>query len=138
MKKYLLEMLTPERTFFKGEVDSVVVKAVDGETEILADHAPVVIGLVPDVIKLRTDEKTELCSNGEGFVMVNKDKVFIMCQTFEWPEEIEYDRVNRAIEEHTERMKEALDSADYRVSKMTIARAMARLKLMEIKDRIKK
>ncbi|MGN1042010.1 MAG: ATP synthase F1 subunit epsilon [Christensenellales bacterium] len=138
MKKFVLEMLTPERRFFLGEADSVVVKAVDGETEILADHVPVVIALVPDMVRIRKDGETLFCANGEGFVTVDKDKVFILCQTFEWPEEIEYERVNRAIREHTEKMREATDTADYRVSKMTIARAMARLKVKELKDNQKK
>lgn len=132
MKKFALEMLTPERTFFKGQVDAVVVKAVDGETEILADHVPVVIGLVPDIISIIVDGEKKLCSNGEGFVMVGKDKTFVMCQTFEWPEEIEFERVDKAIKEHTEKMKSAEDAADYRISKMTVARAMARLKLIEM------
>lgn len=125
-------MLTPEKTFFAEEVDFVALKATDGEIEILADHVPVVIALVPDMIRIGIGEERKICANGEGFVTVGKDKVSILCQTFEWPEDIEYDRVNRAIEEHTQRMKNALTTAEYRLSKMTIARAMARLKVKDL------
>lgn len=127
-------MLTPERSFFKGEVDGLIINAVDGEMEILADHMPVVIGLKPSMMKINDGEEYKICANGEGFVAVEKDAVFIMCQTLEWPEEIEYERVNRAIEEHTQKLKEAANIAEYRLSKMTIARAMARLKVKQIRE----
>jgi len=137
MNKFFLEMLTPERKFFSGEVASVTVAAEDGETEILASHAPVVIALVPGMIRISDGEEKKICANGEGFLLAEGEKVSIFCQTFEWPDEIEYDRVNRAIKEHTEKLKEAETSAEYRLSKMTIARAMARLKVKELIDKVK-
>lgn len=138
MKKFRLEMLTPERSFFVGEAAGITVLAADGEREILASHMPVVIGLKPSMIKINTGEEIKICANGEGFAAVESDAVFVMCQTLEWPEEIEYERVNRAIEEHSEKLKEADNIADYRLHKMTIARAMARLKVKQFKDTIKK
>lgn len=138
MKKFRLEMLTPERNFFSGEAESLTLKAPDGETEILAGHMPVVIGLKPDMIKINTGSEIKYCANGEGFAVVEGEKVFVMCQTFEWPEEIEYGRVRKAIEEHTEKMRRANTMADYRVSKMTIARAEARLKVKKFIDENKR
>lgn len=138
MKKFHLEMLTPERGFFEGEVVSITVIAPDGEREILADHMPIVIGLKPAMLKINTGDEYKICANGEGFVKVEKEAVYVMCQTLEWPEEIEYDRVNRAIEEHTKKMEEAKSIADYRLSKMTIARAMARLKVKQFRENDKR
>lgn len=138
MKKFALEMLTPERSFYEGEAESITVRALDGETELLAGHMPVVIGLKPAMIKINTGDETKICANGEGFCMVEGNVVYIMCQTLEWPEEIEYERVNKAIEEHTQLIKKASNSADYRLSKMTIERALARLRVKQFKDSDKK
>lgn len=127
-------MLTPERSFFTGEVVGIILCPPDGEMEILADHEPMVIGLNPAMLKINTGDEYKICANGEGFAAVEKDRVFIMCQTMEWPEEIEYERVKRAIDEHTKKLEEAKSVADYNVSKMTIARAMARLKVKQFRD----
>ena len=37
-----LEIVTPEATLFKGEVDSIAVPGVNGEFEMLKDHAPII------------------------------------------------------------------------------------------------
>ncbi len=134
MNKFHLEMLTPERSFFEGEVAGIILDAPDGEMEILADHQPIVIGVKPAMLKINTGDEFKICANGEGFVAVEKNRVYIMCQTLEWPEEIEYERVQRAIDEHTQKLEEAQSVADYRLSKMTIARAMARLKVKQFRE----
>lgn len=134
MKKFRLEMLTPEKNFFSGDVVGLTVLSTDGEREILASYMPIVIALRPSMIKINNGEEIKICANGEGFLKVEKDAVYLMCQTLEWPEEIEIERVNKAIEEHTQKLKAAQTTADYRLSKMTIARAMARLKVVKFKD----
>ena len=48
----LLEIVTPEATLFKGEVTSVAVPGVNGEFEMLKDHAPIVSLLKAGHVKL--------------------------------------------------------------------------------------
>ena len=38
----ILEIVTPEATLFKGEVDSVIAPGVNGEFQMLNNHAPIV------------------------------------------------------------------------------------------------
>ncbi|HHT82873.1 MAG TPA: ATP synthase F1 subunit epsilon [Clostridiales bacterium] len=129
MKKFLLEMLTPEKIFFKGEVKSVSVPSLDGNMGVLAHHTPMVIGLQSGQITIDTGEQKEILANGEGFMVIRPEKTAIFCQTMEWPEEIEINRVNRAIEEHQRKIREAKSISEYKVSKATLARALARLKV---------
>ena len=49
-----LEIVSPEATLFSSEVDSVVVPGVNGEFEMLKDHAPIVSILKAGVIKIHT------------------------------------------------------------------------------------
>ena len=125
----MLEMITPERTFFKGEVNSIIVEASDGTYGILADHSPIVIGLEPSMIIIKIDDTLKIVANGEGFLEVRPDETIVLCQTMEWPEEIELSRVNKAIEEHEKKLRTAKSIAEYNVSKATIKRARARLKV---------
>lgn len=131
MKKFKLEMLTPEREFYNGEAESLIVTSPDGDIGILASHTPIVIGLNPSTIEIRNGDDVKILSNGEGFLEVTPDKTIILCQTMEWPEEIELNRVNRAIEEHERKAREAKSVAEYKMSKATLARAFARLKAVK-------
>jgi len=47
-----LEIVTPEATLFKGEVDSIAVPGVNGEFEMLKDHAPIISLLKEGYVKI--------------------------------------------------------------------------------------
>ena len=55
-----LEIVSPEATLFSSEVDSVVVPGVNGEFEMLKDHAPIVSILKEGTIKINTHTQTHL------------------------------------------------------------------------------
>lgn len=129
MSKFQLEILTPEKIFFDGEVDSLTVETEEGELCIWAHHAPLAVGLPAGVLRIRTEENVREAVNGEGFVEVRPDKTVVLCQTMEWPEEIEKHLVERAIYENERRMREARSRAEYQTGKANLARAFARLRL---------
>ncbi len=135
MSTFYLEMLTPEKTFFAGEVDSIIIDAEDGQRQILANHAPIVVGLHSSMMWVISGGVHRNCANGEGFVIVEKNRVYVLCQTMEWPEDIDEARVNRAIEEHSIKLENAKNINEYELSKMTLMRAIARLKTKDTKNR---
>ena len=47
-----LEIVSPEATLFKGEVDSIAVPGVNGEFEMLRNHAPIVSLLKAGHVKI--------------------------------------------------------------------------------------
>ncbi len=59
-----LEIVTPEATLFSGEVESVSVPGVNGEFQMLKDHAPVISLLKEGFIKIYGD--IELAEEVEG------------------------------------------------------------------------
>ena len=54
-KKYHLEILTPERQFYIGDVEAFMFEAPDGQVSILADHAPFVAPIVVGTLRIRED-----------------------------------------------------------------------------------
>lgn len=52
-----LEIVTPEATLFKGEVTSVSVPGVDGEFQMLNNHAPIVSLLTKGKVRIYGDVK---------------------------------------------------------------------------------
>ena len=55
-----LEIVSPEATLFSSQVDSVVVPGVDGEFEMLNNHAPIVSLLKEGTVKIKTHSISNL------------------------------------------------------------------------------
>ncbi|WP_299128505.1 hypothetical protein [uncultured Winogradskyella sp.] len=55
-----LEIVSPEATLLSTEVDSVVVPGVNGEFEMLKNHAPIISILKAGTIKINTHTQNHL------------------------------------------------------------------------------
>lgn len=55
-----LEIVSPEATLFSSEVDSVVVPGVNGEFEMLKDHAPIVSILKEGTVRINTHTQSHI------------------------------------------------------------------------------
>ncbi len=66
-----LEIVSPEATLFSGEVDFISVPGVNGEFEMLKDHAPIVSLLKEGHVKIFGDIKLEE-EVAEKFTKVDK------------------------------------------------------------------
>ncbi len=127
-KTFRLEIVTPEKVFFEGDVESLIVETPEGQLGLLADHAPLVIGLRPGIMRFGTATDKKTAVNTDGFIEVQRDKTIVLCQTMEWPEEIELHRVKHRIEEEERKLREARSVVEYKMSKACLARAFARLR----------
>ena len=67
------QIVTPERTVFSGEVDSIQHPAYDGLAGILPHHAPMIGKLGTGTLKLRTKEGEKRFQLSGGFYQVEKD-----------------------------------------------------------------
>jgi F-type H+-transporting ATPase subunit epsilon len=87
--KINLEIVTPERQFFCGEVDVVYIPGREGYMGILPGHAPLLSELKTGIISYSSDgvEKRLFC--GWGFAEVLGDQVSILAEKAELPEEID-------------------------------------------------
>ena len=78
-----LEILTPERKLYSGEVYGVQMPGVDGMFEVLEKHAPLVAALKRGnlkIIRTRTQSDTDNYSIQSGFVEVLNNKVTVLVE----------------------------------------------------------
>ena len=78
----LLEILTPEKKLYSGEVQGVQLPGIDGLFEVLDKHAPLVSALgVGQVKVLKKGEASETYAIQGGFVEVinNQATVLVEC-----------------------------------------------------------
>ena len=131
MAKFRLEIITPERRFYDGEVDSLVIDTGDegGKLGILAGHTPMVAALAIGSIRFKADGEWKTCFCSEGFVEVRPDETFINAQAVEWPEEIDARRAEDAQQRAQEELRQEQSLRQYHESRASLARAMARLRV---------
>lgn len=127
--KYRLEIITPERTFFNGEVESVIIPTPDGYMSIQRMHEPMVIVLSIGVMKLNIDGEWKECTTSSGFVEIRPNETIIFSQAVEWPQEIDLKRAQEAKELAEERMRQKQSYQEYMQNQIALARAMVRLRV---------
>ena len=128
MSTFLLEIVTPERTVYAEQADMVVVRGIDGELGILPNHIPLVTPLKIAPAKIKQGNKETLVAVQGGFVEVRKDKVVILAESAELPDDIDVDRAQAAKARAEQRLANAKkDEVDFRRAELALQRAMNRL-----------
>ncbi|HRN15780.1 MAG TPA: ATP synthase F1 subunit epsilon [Xylanibacter oryzae] len=72
-----LNIVSPEKVMYTGEVESVQVPGTLGSFEILTDHAPIISSLQKGVIEYTNKEGKKQLAIAAGFVEVQKNEVRI-------------------------------------------------------------
>ena len=93
---YHLKIVTPDRLFFDGDVENIIVPAVDGDVGILKGHINYVTPLSTGVLRLRENGDWKIAALSGGFLKVEKSGTVIVANTCEWKEEIDVERARRA------------------------------------------
>ncbi|WP_369048531.1 F0F1 ATP synthase subunit epsilon [Tenacibaculum sp. UWU-22] len=76
-----LEIVTPEAVLFSSEVDSISVPGIEGEFQMLNNHAPIVSILKEGNIKIHTHTKQHLVFdelNGHISTHADDDKILVL------------------------------------------------------------
>ena len=88
-KKFNLQIISPTRVFFDGDIDMVEMKTTEGEIGVLAGHIPLTAILEPGLLRIKNNDGDKEAALHDGFVKITKDKVTILAESCEWPDEID-------------------------------------------------
>ncbi len=75
-----LEILTPDKKVFEGEVRSVTVPGTMGSFEVLKDHAPVISTLEDGKVIIRTDKDEETIFIKGGVIEVLDNNIMVLAE----------------------------------------------------------
>jgi len=78
-----LEIITPDKKFFDGEISSVTVPGTMGSFEVLNNHAPIISTLDRGKITVRTNAKTETFFIKSGVIEVLNNKIMLLAEGVE-------------------------------------------------------
>jgi F-type H+-transporting ATPase subunit epsilon len=76
-----LEIITPEKKVFSGEVTSVHVPGADGQFQVLNNHAPIISTLLNGPVKIKTAEGIQTFQVSGGVIEVLNNKVVILAES---------------------------------------------------------
>ena len=124
---FLLEIVTPEKQFFTGEVESLIIPASDGSYGVQAGHEPVVTAIEPGEARYKADGEWHDLVVTQGFAEIMSDYAIVLVSAAERPEDIDEARAERAKERAEERLRQKSSRLEYFHSKAALARATARL-----------
>lgn len=129
MKTFMLEILASDKTFYEGEAENIILPTLDGKVGILANHAPTVYAITIGELDFKTDEGWSKAVVSSGVAQILDNKVTILVDTIERPEEIDAMRAEEARIRAEERLRRKDSQMEYYQSKAALARAMSRLKI---------
>jgi F-type H+-transporting ATPase subunit epsilon len=126
-EKIHLEIVTPEKHLFSGDVDSVTVPANTGYLGILPGHAPLLAELGLGEVEYTVDGKVEYLFCQWGFVEVLPDRVVLLAQAAEAGSDIDIKRAEEA-KVRAEKMLASKDvDIDFDRAQLALMRAIHRL-----------
>jgi len=124
-----LEIVTPERVVFSGDVRFVVAPGVDGELGVLPGHAPLVTGLKIGVVRVQKEGKETRFAVSGGFMEVRDNRVIILAEAAEREDEIDVERAKAAKKRAEERLQARSPDIDIARAELALKRALNRLKV---------
>ncbi len=134
MTPFKLQILTPDKVFFDGETENLIVRTTVGDKGILARHEDYVAALPIGKLKVKVDGKFRTAAVSEGIIKVSRDKTVVMVQSCEWADEIDLDRAKAAKEKAEKSMKQAeKDDKSYLIAEYKLKRAINRIETWDLK-----
>ena len=126
-----LEIVTPDKLTYVGEVDSVVIPASEGEMGILPMHIPLMTQINAGELVITKGQKKEYLAVGEGFVSVTQDSVNVLTDmAISW-EHIDEGAAEAAVKRAQEALsgKHELGSEEAAAVQASLAKSLAQLRV---------
>jgi len=134
LDNFHLEIISPVKTIFEGEVKSVTVPGTLGSFQVLKNHAPLISSFEIGIIKIGQDSGTVEYSTSGGIFEVKNNKAIVLAESVESKVEIDIKRatLSKSRAEEILKMMEA-NASEKEEAKLALQRAINRLKIAEKK-----
>ena len=132
-----LQIVTPDRAVIHEEVDAVEIPAADGSLGVLPGHTPLLTTLRVGQLRYRKGEEQQFILIAFGFAEVLPDRVTILAQVAERPEEIDAARADAARMRAEARLARPGRDIDFERARIAMMKSMARLQV-ETKRRVRR
>ena len=131
MPAFALEVVTPERVAYSGQVASLQAPGSEGSFGVLAGHIPLLTSLQIGRLRFVEEDGNEVqMAISGGFVEVGREQVAVLAETAERVEEIDVARAEAARQRAEERLARAREErVDVARAEAALARAVNRIRI---------
>lgn len=124
---FQLEIVTPDRIFYQGEASMIEFTAQDGEIGVYKNHIPLTTVIAPGVLTIKEAEGEKQAALHAGFAEILPEKVTILAEVAEWPEEIDEERAEAAKSRAEDRIRNHTAEIDIARAEIALKKALVRL-----------
>lgn len=129
METFSLKVISCDKVFYEGRCTNLIIPTPDGQKGVLAHHENMVVAVDIGEMRLQTPEGEWITAVvSRGFAEIMNNRVSVLVNTAERPEEIDVRRAKEAKERAEEQLRQKQSIREYHMSQASLARAMARLK----------
>ena len=130
---FQLEIVTPAKLMVKDAAEEAQIPGLSGYLGILPGHAPLITELAVGVITYKASGTTHTLSVAWGFAEVLPDKVTILAEAAERPQEIDVARAQEAKNRAEALLRSNDPKVDYARAEDALQRAETRLSVAKEK-----
>lgn len=122
-----LKIIEPDGMFFEGEGEFLEFASVEGQMGVYKNHIPLTTILEPGVVRIHKGGEKRKAAVMGGFIEIQKERITILAEAAEWPEEIDVKRAEAAKQRAQERLRKKEADLDIVRAEAALKRAIARI-----------
>ena len=127
--KLTLEVVTPERLLVSEQVDEVQLPGAEGYFGVLPGHTPLLATLQVGELWYRVGQEKRYLAVAFGFAEVLPDRVTVLAQLAERPEDIDVPRAEAARKRAEERIARPQPDIDFERARIAMMKSLIRLQV---------
>ena len=125
---FSLKVITPDRVFYEGSATMIELNTTEGEIGVYPKHIPMTVIIAPGVMNIYEEDGTvKKAALHAGFAEILPEKITILAEIVEWPEEIDEKRAEAARRRAEERIRVKAADIDIVRAEAALHRALTRI-----------
>lgn len=130
-KEFELRIITPDRVFYEGRAEMVEFNTTEGQIGVLPGHIPLTVIVKPGILTIHEAEEEKTAALHAGFAEILPERITILAEIIEWPDEIDEHRAEEALHRAEERLHSKTPETDIARAETALQRAIARIEVLK-------
>ena len=126
-KLFRLEIISPDKMFYTNDVVMAEYNTTEGEVGIYAGQIPMTQIIAPGQLTITEEGGQKIAALLSGFVEIIPEKVTILAEAVEWPENIDVERAREARIRAERRISSGQEDIDLARAELALKKALIRL-----------
>lgn len=130
VNSFYLKVVAADKLFFSGRARNIIIPSTDGQLSIMAHHEDMMAAVQIGEVRFQTEDgEWHVAVTGKGFAQAINNRVTLLVNFAERPEDIDVMRAKEAKERAEEQLRQHQSIQEYYHTQASLSRAMVRLRV---------